>query len=64
MGPIDAFVSPVARQTLLSASNCVAATHLGFENHINEFAQSLGLLASGIMELAARAIDIYPPEKQ
>ena len=64
MGPMDAFVSPVARQALLSASNCVAATHLGFENKIDEFAQSLGLMASGIMKLTARAIDIFPPEKQ
>ena len=64
MGPIDAFIPTVARPALLSVSHCVAATHLGFENQINEFAQSLGLLASGIMELAVRAIDIFPLEEQ
>lgn len=64
MGPIDAFTSTVARPALLSASHCVAGTHLGFENQINEFAQLLGLLASGIMKLAARAADIFPLEEQ
>jgi hypothetical protein len=47
MGPIDSFISTVARPTLFSASRCIAATHLGFEGEINEFAQVLGLLASG-----------------
>jgi hypothetical protein len=64
MGPVDAFISTIARPSLLSASHCIAATHLGFENRINEFAQSLGLLASGAMELAARAVDIFPLEEQ
>jgi Family of unknown function (DUF5677) len=63
MGPVDAFISTVARPALLSASHCVAATHLGFENQINEFAQLLGLLASGIMKLTARAVDIFPLEE-
>jgi hypothetical protein len=64
MGPIHAFISSVARPALLSASSCIAATHLGFENRINEFAQSLGLLASGAIKLAARAVDIFPLEEQ
>jgi hypothetical protein len=64
MGPIDAFIPTVARPALLSTSRCVAATHLGFENQINEFAQLLGLLASGIMELVARAVDIFPLDEQ
>jgi hypothetical protein len=64
MGPTDAFISTVARPTLLSASRCIAATHLGFENRINEFAQLLGLLASGTMKLAARAVEIFPLEEQ
>jgi len=64
MGPIDAFISTVARPALISASRCIAATHLGFENRINEFAQSLGLLASGAMKLAARAVDLFPLEEQ
>ena len=64
MGPIDAFTSTVARPALLSASHCVASTHLGFENKITEFAQLLGLLASGIMKLVARAVDIFPLEEQ
>jgi len=64
IGPTDAFIPTVARPTLLSISRCLAATHLGFENQINEFAQVLGLLASGAMELAARAADIFPVEDQ
>ena len=63
-GPIDAFTSTVARPALLTASRCIAATHLGFESRINEFAQLLGLLASGAMKLAARAVDIFPLEEQ
>jgi hypothetical protein len=63
MGPIDIFTSTVARPALLSASHCVAATHLGFENKINEFAQSLGLMASGIMKLIERAVSIFPLEE-
>jgi Family of unknown function (DUF5677) len=64
MGPMDAFISTVARPALLTASRCIAATHLGFENRINEFAQSLGLLASGVMKLAAHAVDIFPLAEQ
>lgn len=64
MGPIDAFTSTVARPALLSASHCIAATHLGFENRINEFAQTLGPLASGAMKLAARAVNTFPLEEQ
>ena len=64
MGPIDAFTSTVARPTLISASRCIAATHLGFENEINRFGQLLGLLASGAMELASRAINAFPLDNQ
>lgn len=64
LGPIDAFIPTVARPTLLATSHCVSATHLGFENQLNEFAQLLGLLASGIMELTARAVDIFPLDEQ
>jgi Family of unknown function (DUF5677) len=64
IGPIDAFTSTVARPALISASRCIAATHLGFENRINEFAQSLGLLASGAMKLASRALELFPLEEQ
>jgi hypothetical protein len=64
MGPTDSYISTVARPSLMSASRCVAATHLGFEDQINEFAQSLGLLAAGIMKLAARAVGIFPLEGQ
>jgi hypothetical protein len=65
MGPIDAFTSTVARPALLSASHCVAATHLGFENKTNEFGNrwAFWLLASGIMELIARAVNIFPLEE-
>ena len=59
-GPIDAFIPTVARPALLATSRCVAATHLRFESQINEFAQLLGLLASGIIELAARAVGVFP----
>lgn len=64
MGPIDAFTATVARPALLSASRCIAATHLGFENRINEFAQWLGLLASGVMKLVARTVGMFPLESK
>jgi hypothetical protein len=59
-GPVDEFVSTVARPALMSASRCIAETHLGFEDQINEFQQLLDLLASGAAELASRGINAFP----
>lgn len=64
MGPVNAFISTVARPSLLSVIHCIAATHLGFEREINEFQQLLGLLAAGCMELASRGVNSFPLDDQ
>jgi hypothetical protein len=63
-GPVNAFTSTVARPSLLSIIHCIGATHLGFEDDINETAQLLGLLASGAMDLASRGVESFPVEDQ
>lgn len=64
MGPVNAFIPTVARPSLLSIIHCIEATHLGFENSINEFEQVLGLLAAGAMELASRGASSFPLDDQ
>lgn len=64
LGPVNAFISTVARPSLQSIVHCIAATHLGFEDSFNETAQHLGLLASGAMDLASRGAESFPLEDQ
>jgi hypothetical protein len=59
-GPVNAFISTVARPSLESAIHSIGSTHLGFEDSINESAQLLGLLAGGAMDLARRGADRFP----
>lgn len=59
LGPIPDFVETVARPALLSARDCIGATHLGYEPAINEFAQVLTLLAAGAMKLAGLGVQAF-----
>lgn len=59
LGPVPDFTETVARPALMSAMNCIGATHLGFECEMNEFAQVIGVLAAAAMKLAGAGVTAF-----
>lgn len=58
-GPTERFIETVARPTLDTLIHLVAATHLGFEDELNNSAEKLALFASGTMSLCRDAISKF-----
>ena len=58
-GPTERFIETVARPTLDTLIHMVAATHLGFEDELNDSAERLALFASGLMSLCSDAISTF-----
>lgn len=58
-GPTERFIEAVARPTLDTLIHMVAATHLGFEDELNESSEKLALFASGLMSLCSDAISAF-----
>jgi hypothetical protein len=59
MGPRADEIQTVAIPTLDSVIQLVAATHLGFEAELNDFSKLIGLVGSGLCELAANGITAF-----
>jgi hypothetical protein len=55
-------INTVAKPTFDTVIVMVAATHLGFEPELNDFAKLLGLMGTGLCRTAALARDAFPPK--
>lgn len=63
LGPVPIFTETVARPTFLTIERIVAGTHGAFEPEINDFADTLAVVGSGVLALCKRGLSAFEGER-